>query len=628
MTTIDGLVSGLDTTSIITQLMQVERQSGAYLTSGKSTSQTLVSVLQGLNSSVSSLQTAALAFAPDSVTQTSAWASTTAKSSNTAAATVSAGPGAATGSATFTVTSVATAAAAVSTGTVGSTSTAVADGPILLTRGAASVGLRGLDAGATLATGSHTLEVTRASAGAALTGSSPLATTTTLDATNNTISVYLDGGPTATTYTLAFGSYTTGQLAAEVSRATGGSLAATVGADGSLSLRSAKEGSAAKLQLATGNTALGLTDTATVASGTDAVVSLDGVSTTLTSLATGDQVTLAGANGDSVTATLAGGLRTGTATATRVDLASGATLADVVSAVNTSGAGVKAAAVQVASGTYRLQLTSSTTGSATGITVDSGAFPPGLSGLGSAAELQAGTDTVLHVGTGPGAYDVTSSSTAVTGLLAGVTITAVKADPTTPTTVTVTEDSSGIADKMAALVSAANSVLSYVSSKGSYSADTKTAGPLVGNSMARDLTRRVTDAVIGTAARPPSLSGVEVTRDGAVTFDRDAFLAAYAKDPDGVTASLTAMAQNLADTAKAASDPRDGFITGQIDLENQRITDYTHQIADFEDRMTLRQQTLQRQYTSLETMLGTLQSQSQWLAGQIASLPTTSTSTK
>ncbi len=628
MASIDGLVSGLNTTQIISSLMAVERQSGRYLTQGKSTSQSLVSVLQGLNSSVTSLQTAALAFAPDSVTQTSAWASTTASSSNTAAATATTTSGATAGSTTFTVTGLATAAAAVSTGTVASTGTAVADGPLLLTTGAAAIGLRGVEPGSALASGAHTLAVAQASAGATLTGTSSLAATTILDATNNTISVYLDGSPTASTFTLTAGSYTTAQLAAEVTRASGGALAASVGTDGALSLATTHEGSAASARLASANTALGLTDTASVAIGTDAVIELDGVGTTLSSLTAGDEVTLAGANGDSVRATLAGGVRAGTATATQVDLAPNATLADVVSAVNRSGAGVKAAAIQVSADAYRLQLTSSSTGSATGITLDAGAFPSGLSGLGGTAELQAGTDTVLHVGTGPGAYDVVSSTTSVSGLLPGVTITAAKADPSTSVTVTVKEDTSGIADKMQALVGAANSVLSYIGSKSGYQADTKSAGALLGNSMARDLAQRVTTGVIGTAAAPPSLSGVQVTRDGAVTFDREAFLAAYDKDPAGVTASLTAMAQSLAATAKAASDPHGGFVTGQIDLEQQRVTDYTHQIADFEDRMTLRQQTLQRQYTALETMLGTLQSRSQWLAGQIASLPTPNTSTK
>ena len=241
-------------------------------------------------------------------------------------------------------------------------------------------------------------------------------------------------------------------------------------------------------------------------------------------------------------------------------------------------------------------------------------------------ELNAGTDTVLRVGTGPGAFDVTSSTNTVTGLLPGVTITALKADPGTQVAVDVSSDSNGMADKMAALVAAANAALAYIDKQSAYDADAKSGGPLLGDSMARDLRQQVTDAVIGTSTSTPALSGVSVGRDGTVGFDKAAFLAAYGKDPAAVATTMTAMSQQLADVAKNASDPTTGSITTRITNEQDSIRDYTKQIADFEDRMTLRQQTLQTQYAALETMLGTLQSQSQWLAGQLGSLPTTSSS--
>ena len=45
------------------------------------------------------------------------------------------------------------------------------------------------------------------------------------------------------------------------------------------------------------------------------------------------------------------------------------------------------------------------------------------------------------------------------------------------------------------------------------------------------------------------------------------------------------------------------------------------EIADWNNRLQLRQQTLQRQFTNLETALGKMKNQSNWLAGQIAGLP-------
>ena len=120
MGAIDGLISGLNTTQIISQLMQVERLPEQQLTDHKTASQTLVSTMQGLNSLFTTLQTAANAFVPDSITKQSAWGSTTGTSSAPTLAGVTTGPTALPGSARFTVTSVASAASVVSSGTVGS----------------------------------------------------------------------------------------------------------------------------------------------------------------------------------------------------------------------------------------------------------------------------------------------------------------------------------------------------------------------------------------------------------------------------------------------------------------------------------------------------------------------------
>ena len=624
MAGVDGLVSGLNTTQIISSLMQVERQSGAYLTTGKTASETMISVLQSLNSSLATLQTAASALVPDTITNASGWTATTATSSQPALATATTdGTTAIPGSATFTVQSVATAGAAVSSGSVSSLTSAVANGPFVLAQGLDTLGLGSPTPGASLTSGAHTVTVTQSSSGATLTGS-PLADTVTIDASNAGLSVFLDGSSTATTFTLTQGTYSRDQLAAEVTRASGGTLTASSTTDGALRLATTHEGSAATVALAAPNTALGLTDTSTTATGTDAVVALDGVAATVSSLTRGAQLSLNGAGGDSMVFTLSGGLRTGTASATLVNVAAGASMTDVVSAINGAGAGVRASAVQVSPTAYRLQVNSMTTGAASDVTLGDGAFPSSLSTLGSMVQLQAGTDTVLHVGSGPGAYDATSPTATVAGLLPGVTITATKADPTTPVTITIDRDSNGIADKVQAMVKAANDVLSYLSSQSAYDTTTKTGGPLLGSSMARDLAERLTDTAVGTATSTPGLDGIGVARDGTLTFDRTAFLAAYTKDPNGVAGTLTTMASAVSDTVKAASDPTDGYVTGQVNLEQEQVRDYTDQIANFEVRMTMRQDSLQQQYASLETMLGSLQSQSQWLTGQIASLPTPS----
>lgn len=446
-TSIDGLVSGLNTTQMISQLMAVERMPEQQLQLQKSTDQTMVTLLQGLNALFSTLQTAASALVPDSITGTSAWTAHAVTSSDTSIATATAGDTATPGSVTFAVTSLATAGQAITSGGVTTRTDAVTDGPIVLTKGT---------------------------------------------------------------------------------------------------------------------------------------------------------------------------------TSTTLNLAAGATIDDVATAINGASAGVAATVVQDSTGTFRLQLTSTTTGKGTDVSLDAGTLNGGASPLGSTLQLTAAADTVLHVGTGPGAYDVSSATRSVSGLLPGVTIDVTKADPATQVTMTVSSDSASMADKTKALVDAANAALSEIDKQSSYDPSSKSAGPLLGDSFVQSLRQRVVDAVIGTSTSTPAMQGVSVTKDGTLAFDRDAFLAAYAKDPVTTQATLTTMAQQLVDSSKQASDPVSGQITVQVQTYQDDVRDVTGQITAFEDRMTLKQQALQAQFSHLEVALGQLQSQSQWLAGQLGSLPSTS----
>ncbi len=98
-------------------------------------------------------------------------------------------------------------------------------------------------------------------------------------------------------------------------------------------------------------------------------------------------------------------------TKTSINVGTG-TLSEVVSAINSSNAGVTASAVQTSPGTYRLQISSTTTGSASSFTV------AGLSGFsgasGAMVPLTTGTDAKIRVGDPATGYDITSSTNTFT----------------------------------------------------------------------------------------------------------------------------------------------------------------------------------------------------------------------
>jgi flagellar hook-associated protein 2 len=115
---IGGLVSGLDTATIISQLMQLEARPQTMLKSKVSTEQKVVAALQALNTKLASIATKAADLA-----RTTAWSPSRATSSNDKVG-VTADPGATPGQLSFTVDSVATSARSSYT-TTGATTDAV-----------------------------------------------------------------------------------------------------------------------------------------------------------------------------------------------------------------------------------------------------------------------------------------------------------------------------------------------------------------------------------------------------------------------------------------------------------------------------------------------------------------------
>lgn len=212
-------------------------------------------------------------------------------------------------------------------------------------------------------------------------------------------------------------------------------------------------------------------------------------------------------------------------TATSIEVGSGS-LNDVVKAINAAKAGVVASAVQTAPGAYRLQVTSSSTGSASQFTLD------GLDGFTGTAVLAEGADAQISIGSDAAtAYTVTSASNTFSGVVPGLQFT-VNAKAT-GVTVSAAVDGSSVADKIATLVTQTNSLLSDIASKTVYDATTKTAGVFTGETSVRQLQQGLLTSVSSTTG-----TGVQVTRDGRLTFDRQAFLTAFAADPAGVATAF------------------------------------------------------------------------------------------
>jgi flagellar hook-associated protein 2 len=310
------------------------------------------------------------------------------------------------------------------------------------------------------------------------------------------------------------------------------------------------------------------------------------------------------------------------------------TLAEIVTAVNGANAGVTASAVQVSPGAYKLQLTSTATGVGDGagitLTRTNGNNAFNTSSFGSMTVV-AGKDAQVYVGAAGSGYTVSRSSNTISDLIPGATLTLLKADPTTPTTVTLAGDPNAAADAVSKLVDSVNAIFGQIKLDSAYNSTTKVGGAFTSDPLTRQLQQNLasaaTNSVGGNALGSPGLAGVSITRDGTLTFDKTKFLAAYAKDPASVQAVLgvgttanPGVAGRLAAVAKAATDITTGSVTLAISNRNNRVSDLGKQISAWDTRLALKEKTLRAQFTAMESALGTMKSQSNWLAGQIAGL--------
>jgi flagellar hook-associated protein 2 len=535
---ISGLSSGLDSSAIIEQLLSIERQSISIISSRKDTANVQLASWAAIRNTLGGVRTASQA-----LLRASDWTPLSATSSDSSIVGVSAGSGTMNGSLQFTVNSLASAGSVRSANVVNSLTTNVAaDQAIMIAAKGRTIGFDSFASDDALALGKHDIKVTQASAAAIKVGGAALDATTTIGP-GDTVEFTVNGSA----YTLdniATGAWTPAELAAKVqAAATAKGAAVTVTVDpttNALQIASNREGSDATLQI-TGGTALAalhLTTDGAALVGTNGKVQVgDGTVHEFSTIEAGQSVVL-NATAGTVTATFSGGLRAGVVTADNVSVGDGA-LSTVMANINSANAGVTATAVQVGQGAYRLQLSSTTTGARAGPNVAASELG---AAIGSLIELSPASDARITVGSGPGAYEVTSDSNTLSGVLPGVTLT-LKQASASPVTVTVARDVSALVAKVKNLVESANKAKAAIDLATAYNAEDKKASPLTGNSTARrllsDLHRAITDEVPFANPVAPGLAGVSVDKTGKFTFDEAKFTAAFNADPDGMVRAFT-----------------------------------------------------------------------------------------
>jgi flagellar hook-associated protein 2 len=328
----------------------------------------------------------------------------------------------------------------------------------------------------------------------------------------------------------------------------------------------------------------------------------------------------------------------------KVDVQAGGSLNDAAAAINAAGFGLTATVVQLSSGEFRLQVASQKSGADGAFTLKTAAADATIAGSAFTVGTQ-GVDANLTLG----ALQATSATNTFSELMTGVSVTVSKADPTASTTISVDSDTAAITAKVQSLVSAANNVLSVISDNTDSRSGSKAA--LKGNYSLTSLASAVLTAVSSAVGDDGSAAsaGLQLSRDGRLTFDTSVFQAKLASNPalvqrlfSGATGAGTDNVRGTADDsldtdgigarlqrlAQQANDSVSGTLTTLATGQDTRAKDLQTQIADWDLRLASRKTTLTAQFNAMETALGAIQNQASWLTSQINSLPSWSSNSK
>lgn len=319
--------------------------------------------------------------------------------------------------------------------------------------------------------------------------------------------------------------------------------------------------------------------------------------------------------------------RVGSGADQTVSLSATGTLDELKNAINDLGAGVTASVINTGSDTtpaYRLVLTSTSTGAASGITIvadDTTLDFANSSGTGGVDTLQAAQDATLIVGD-PTLNPVTlqRSSNTVSDAISGVTLTLTGTTGSSTVQVNVTRDASAVKENIKALATAYNEVVKFINERNTYDVTTKQGGNFFNEPTVRGILSQIRTALSSSVAGLSTLStvgelGFKTERDGTITVDEakldTSLSASYSavKNLFITQTTSTGIAQLITNAVDTLDDAVGGALTLRKSGLTKQITNLTDEIARKEDLLAQYEERLKRQYAALDGLLAQLNGQ-------------------
>ncbi|MBE0582736.1 MAG: flagellar filament capping protein FliD [Desulfofustis sp.] len=301
-------------------------------------------------------------------------------------------------------------------------------------------------------------------------------------------------------------------------------------------------------------------------------------------------------------------------------------LTGIMQAINDADIGVQSAIINDGSETpYRLTLTGDNV--ATAFTLDSSGLTGGSGQtLGVISESQAASQAHIRVDN----IDIYGDNNSIADAIPGVTLDLIKAEEGTTTKVDVTLSNDAIKTNINAFLGAYNEVVSFVTGQSTFGDDTP--GVLGGDSGLGNIKRRLQNMLttnVATGGGITSLSqlGLETQKDGQLSLDATKLSAAIDTDLDSLITLLAGNGDDIdgigtmmQDYLSSLTSPTDGLLAGRKKSIETNLARIDKQITLTESRLEKREETLRRQFSAMEQLVSTMNSQSSFLSSQLQSL--------
>ncbi|MGA3175351.1 MAG: flagellar filament capping protein FliD [Syntrophorhabdales bacterium] len=318
-----------------------------------------------------------------------------------------------------------------------------------------------------------------------------------------------------------------------------------------------------------------------------------------------------------------------------VSIGTSDTLSDIVTKINSAGAGVNASLLNTGTGSVRMTIESSGQGSS-GMTIADGTGSTVAESLGLLSSgqvknlLQAGQDASLTVD----GYAVTSPSNTVTGVIPGVILTLTGTNPSSPIVLNITQDTSALSTNASTLVTDLNNVLSYINSQNTYnsSSASSASNALMGNPTLYGIKNTINGTLLGNIQGNSTYTtaasiGIKFGPNGAISLDTNTFSAALSANPTEVINAVKSISASLYTALNAYVDPTTGVLTSLQGSINDKITEINTQLQQVDDRCAQQAQVLENEYNQLEVLIQQSNLTKTWLTDEIDVMTNTNNST-